>query len=165
MNRADRKEFLRKLSGRMPRIFGGSGCACVSCKATNKLARAGFDKWPTGNPAGRKSQAAYSSHANKSKAGAATGMVIGPAGAAFYGTPAGMTRAEVEAALSAHFQQATTSPDLPRFVPAAASAPNRWTIQDRHEGGYVANVPDPGFTRAAAELHAERLNAHEELRT
>lgn len=103
MTRRERKEIVRKIMGRMPRIFGGSGCTCVSCKATNKLRRAGFEQWPTGNPAGRKAQTAYASHANRAKAGASTGMVIGGAGASFYGTPAGLTRAEVDATLQANF--------------------------------------------------------------
>src|SRR3990167_10895091 len=38
------------------------GCTCASCKETNGYAAKGFAAWPRGNPAGRKSAAAYAGH-------------------------------------------------------------------------------------------------------
>lgn len=135
-------------------------CACIQCKTTDAYGLRGFATWPKGEQATpAEAKKLYAQHTAFNWKDARKRADLGGAGASFYGTPAGLTRAEVEATLSATFQQATTSPDLPRFVPAAASAPNRWTIQDRQEGGYHPGVPDPGFTRAVAELHAERLNA------
>ena len=41
----------------------GGGCSCESCRNTDSLRLAGFDKWPTGNPAGKRaSESEYRSH-------------------------------------------------------------------------------------------------------
>lgn len=124
MIRAERKEFLRKLAGRMPRIFGGAGCTCPSCKVTNRYRLKGFAAWPKGAPAGRKSAAAYASHVGLSKFGARVGMVVGPAGAGFYGTPAGSTKAEVDRVLREAFATTMTwADDEPVAQPQAVEIP------------------------------------------
>lgn len=47
--------------------FAG-GCTCQSCAETNRHMASGFGQWPRGNPAGRKSAAAYASHVSHGKA-------------------------------------------------------------------------------------------------
>jgi hypothetical protein len=106
MTRTERKEFLRKLAGRMPRIFGGAGCQCQQCKATARYMSRPFSEWPKGAQAtpgeARKLYAQHHSFAWKDARKLAS---IGAAGAGFYGTPAGMTRAEVAAVLADSFRE------------------------------------------------------------
>lgn len=85
--------------------YRGGGCQCASCRETNRHIDSGFGQWPRGNPAGRKSNAEYSSHCTYALSGEIKGMKVGPDGAGFYGTPAGMTRAQVDAILRATYAE------------------------------------------------------------
>ena len=104
MKRKERKNLVRKLLGRMPSIFGGKGCRCVSCRETSKYRLLGFAEWPSGNPAGSKSKVAYSSHVSFGWRGIGKQQSLPEAGAAFYGTPAGMTKAQVTEVLRRSFE-------------------------------------------------------------
>ena len=80
-------------------------CDCTSCKVTDSYRNAGFKKWPRGEPAGPGASArAYKAHVAHSYFGAHKRVGMGPTGAGFYGTPAGLTRAEVEAVLREAFK-------------------------------------------------------------
>ena len=82
-------------------------CSCASCKVTDSFHDKGFAAWPRGEPAGkRSSEAAYRAHVAHSFSGAKKREGVGPTGAGFYGTPAGMTKAHVEKALRDHFARA-----------------------------------------------------------
>lgn len=106
MTRTERKEFLRRFKGRMPSIFGGGGCQCGTCKRTNGLRLAGFDKWPRGETlTPGEVRKAYSAHVSFSFKGAKKSEGVGPSGAGFYGTPAGMSRADVERVLQETFRE------------------------------------------------------------
>ena len=48
-------------------------CTCASCSATDALADKGFDAWPRGNPAGRKSATDYAAHVSHMWHGIARG--------------------------------------------------------------------------------------------
>mgnify|MGYP001578005337 CR=1 FL=1 len=95
-------------------------CDCTSCKYTDsfagwaKVTKAGrgivpkgngFADWPRGWPAGKRaSERAYTLHVAHSHFGALKRVGVGPIGAAFYGVPAGSTRAEVERVLREAFR-------------------------------------------------------------
>lgn len=82
-------------------------CTCSSCRYTDSFSDKGFDAWPRGEPAGkRSSEAAYRAHVAHSYYGAKKREAVGPAGAGFYGTPAGMTKADVERVLRETFAKA-----------------------------------------------------------
>lgn len=99
-------------------------CTCASCSYTDSFSgwvageqgellpdpnRGGFDRWPKGEPAGRRASAAsYNAHVShlwKGVSRTSTDYTRG-AGAGWYGTPAGMTRAEVERVLRETFAKA-----------------------------------------------------------
>lgn len=92
-------------------------CTCSSCAYTDSFAGKSFAAWPTGEPAGqRSSEAAYRAHVAHSTIGARKRVDMGPAGAGYYGTPAGMTKAEVEAVLRKSFAPVVEKPSAPRLV-------------------------------------------------
>ena len=105
MTRGERKELVRKIMGRMPSIFGGKGCRCASCRETSKYRQLSFEEWPRGNPAGAKAKLAYSSHVSFNWREVGKAKVIVEAGAAFYGTPAGMTKVQVAEVLRHSFEE------------------------------------------------------------
>ena len=98
-------------------------CSCTSCKYTDAYTgftwekdgdgfkrvpkydcKGGFENWPRGEPAGALSSArAYNAHVAHSRFGAKAKVDFGPTGSGFYGTPAGMTKRQVEQVLSASF--------------------------------------------------------------
>lgn len=81
-----------------------NGCSCPSCRYTHSFKR--FADWPKGEPAGQlSSERAYRAHVAHSFYGAKVRTEAGPRGAAFYGTPAGMTKKQVEEVLRRTFAQ------------------------------------------------------------
>ena len=129
-------------------------CDCTSCKYTDSFAgflgnvsvqgcawpQRGFADWPRGWPAGKRaSERAYTLHVAHSHFGALKRVGIGPTGAAFYGVPAGNTRAEVERVLRESFRF------TPFIVEGDPDAP--------------ASVKKPSLLALARQLRAERKAA------
>lgn len=82
----------------------GGGCSCPSCIFTNRFMGKGFAEWPRGeskSPA--KAKAEYSAHVAHSFFGAIKRTTINTDPASFYGTPKGLTRAEVVRVLNATY--------------------------------------------------------------
>lgn len=81
-------------------------CQCTSCKATDALADAGFSAWPKGPTATPKeAHAIYTAHVNFNWRDARKAQSLGPSGASFYGTPAGMTAQQVRLVLEESFRE------------------------------------------------------------
>lgn len=81
-------------------------CDCTSCKATDRLAGAGFDNWPKGEKATPKEATMiYTAHVNFNWRDARKRAELGPKGADFYGTPAGMTKSQVALVLAESFRE------------------------------------------------------------
>ena len=89
------------------------GCQCPSCKYTNSFASKGFDSWPRGDPAGRKSVSDYSAHVRATMSGGITRRATRPAGVDFYGVPSGSTRMEREEVLRRTFASIININDYP----------------------------------------------------
>jgi len=110
-------------------------CNCASCSYTDEFAGKGFAAWPRGEAAGPRASAhAYALHVAHSFYGAKKRATIGPSGAGFYGTPAGMTRGQVEEALRRSFAEAEKQspaeagparPETPCKAPQHFPAPDR----------------------------------------
>ena len=79
------------------------GCACTSCRETNKYIEKGFADWPRGNPSGRKSASEYAAHVSFGKRTADRFVVPSLDPVAFYGRPRGMSAREVNAVLRRSF--------------------------------------------------------------
>lgn len=69
-------------------------CSCTSCTYTDSFSLSGFNSWPRGNPAGKKSQADYAAHVRHCFVDTKKRPGPGPSGAAYYGVPAGSTLAK-----------------------------------------------------------------------
>lgn len=79
-------------------------CTCASCTYTDSFAGKGFAEWPKGEAKGpAKSRSEYSAHVAHSFHGAIKRREINTDPVSFYGTPKGLTRAEVGRVLSASF--------------------------------------------------------------
>jgi hypothetical protein len=106
-------------------------CTCASCSYTDKYAGKGFAEWRRGEPAGpRASAGAYAAHVRHSFMGVKMRAEVDrPNGAAWYGVPKGMTRAEVEAVLRKSFE---TVEEAPHPAEAEAVSPARPSKSAQH---------------------------------
>ncbi len=83
------------------------GCNCQQCLATSRYLTKGFAHWPKGESATpREARALYARHAAAAWFDARKSERIGATGAGFYGVPAGLTKAQVDATLRATFSEA-----------------------------------------------------------